>query len=404
MRIVSVETILIGEPENDGPWNWWVTRPMDIFSEFGTRRGDSSPSPMPGRASNVVVRVQTDEGLHGLGTVGLGSPAAKVFIDHHLGSTLIGACPFDVERLWETMFRSTINVGRKGLALEAISAIDIALWDIIGKAVGQPVYNLLGGKTRERIRSYVSQSYAKADLAEVRAEAEEHVRAGFTALKMRFGYGPQDGEAGKRKNYELVGTVRDAIGPDVDLMADAYMGWDVRYAIDMIRRLEEFNLAWVEEPVVPDDLDGYVRIRSSVNTPISGGEHEFTRWGYCEMLKRGAVDIVQPDVNRMGGITEARKVWALASSFHVPVIPHGTQAHNAHLIVAHMNSPLIEHFPTSAFVSSYNLYTKLFDGEPEVENGYVELSDRPGLGVELNTEVLARYRLGDEVLLSAEKE
>src|SRR6185312_15112419 len=131
-----------------------------------------------------------------------------------------------------------------------------------------------------------------------------------------------DGEQGKRKNYALVEAVREAIGPDVELMADAYMGWDVPYAIDMIERLEDLRLKWIEEPVVPDDLAGYARIRERVKTPISGGEHEFTRWGYREMIERGAVDILQPDVNRMGGITEARKVFALASAHDLPVIPH----------------------------------------------------------------------------------
>jgi L-alanine-DL-glutamate epimerase-like enolase superfamily enzyme len=293
------------------------------------------------------------------------------------------------------MFRATINIGRKGLVLEAISALDIALWDIIGKATGQPVYNLLGGRTRERIRAYVSQSYAKADLDAVREEAASYRAQGFTALKMRFGYGPNDGEAGKRKNHELVATVRDAIGPDVDLMADAYMGWDLSYAIDMIRRLEDLNLRWVEEPLVPDDIDGYVRLRSAVSTPISAGEHEFTRWGYRDLLTRGAVDIVQPDVNRMGGITEARKVWALASAFNVPVIPHSHQSHNAHLIMAHVNSPLIEFFPTGVHRTSYTFFTDLFEGEPEAVDGWVELGDAPGLGITLNEELLEEYAVTD---------
>ena len=391
-RIAAIETLLVAEP-GERPDDEWVTAPNDVFLELGGRKTSGLPTPTRGEVSNVVVRVRTDDGLEGLGTVGLGSPAAKAVIEHHLAPLVVGASAFDVERLWERMFRSTISIGRKGLVLEAISAIDIALWDILGKATGQPVYNLLGGRTRERIRAYVSQSYAKADLEAVRAEAAAYRAEGFTALKMRFGYGPNDGEPGKRGNYELVGTVRDAVGTDVDLMADAYMGWDVQYAIDMIRRLEEFNLRWVEEPLVPDDIDGYVRLRSAVSTPISAGEHEFTRWGYKELLTRGAVDIVQPDVNRMGGITEARKVWALASAFNVPVIPHSHQSHNAHLIIAHMNSPLIEHFPTGVHRTGYTLFTELFDGEPEAVGGWVELGDAPGLGITLNEAAVARWAL-----------
>jgi L-rhamnonate dehydratase len=393
-RIASIETIPVGEP-GQRPDDEWVTTPSDVFLELGSRQTLGLPTPTPGVVSNVVVRVRTDDGLEGLGTVGLGSPASKPVIDHHLAPIVLGASAFDVELIWERMFRATINIGRKGLVLEAISAIDIALWDIMGKATGQPLYNLLGGRTRQRIRAYVSQSYAKADLGAVREEAASYRAQGFTALKMRFGYGPNDGEAGKRKNYELVATVRDAIGPDTDLMADAYMGWDLPYAIDMIRRLEDLNLRWVEEPLVPDDIDGYVRLRSAISTPISAGEHEFTRWGYRDLLTRGAVDIVQPDVNRMGGITEARKVWALASAFNVPVIPHSHQSHNAHLIMAHVNSPLIEFFPTGVHRTGYTFFTELFEGEPEAVDGWVELGDAPGLGITLNEELLEEYALTD---------
>jgi L-rhamnonate dehydratase len=393
-RIASIEAIPVAEP-GERPNDEWVTTPSDVFLEPGSRRTSDLPTPLPGVVSNVIVRVRTDDGLEGLGTVGVGSPASKPVIDHHLAPLVVGASPFDVELLWERMFRATINIGRKGLVLEAISAIDIALWDILGKATGQPLYNLLGGRTRDRIRAYVSQSYAKADLDAVREEAASYREQGFTALKMRFGYGPSDGEGGKRANHELVAAVREAIGPDTELMADAYMGWDLSYAIDMIRRLEDLNLRWVEEPLVPDDIDGYVRLRSMVSTPISAGEHEFTRWGYRELLTRGAVDIVQPDVNRMGGITEARKVWALASAFNVPVVPHSHQSHNAHLIMAHLNSPLIEFFPTGVHRTGYTFFTELFEGEPEAVDGWVELGDAPGLGITLDEDVLEEYAVTD---------
>lgn len=396
MRISAVEAIPIREPERrNEPGEWWVTTPLDVFLppfERPTKPSLPGPSSPAERIANVLVRVRTDDGLEGVGLVGVGSPAAVEVIRYHLTPLVLGANPFDVEYLWELMFRSTINLGRKGLVLEAISAIDIALWDIMGKAAGQPVYNLLGGRTRDRIRAYVSQSYASTDLESVRAEARGYVADGFTALKMRIGYGPTDGRAGMRKNWELVGAVREAVGPDVDLMADAYMGWDATYAIAMIRMLDEFELRWVEEPVQPDDLDGYARIRASVATPISGGEHEFTKFGYRDMIEKKAVDVLQPDVNRMGGITEARKVWALAAAHCLPVIPHSPQAHNAHLIMAHLNSPLIECFPRTGVRSGYTFYHELFDGEPDAVDGYVTLSDRPGLGITVVDEVLDRYR------------
>lgn len=358
---------------------------MDVFEDYDKKAGPSEG------VAVTLVRLITDDGLEGWGTIGIASPAFGRLIEHHLAPIVVGASVFDVELIWEKLFRSTINMGRKGFVLEAISAIDIALWDLIGKAAGQPLYNLLGGRTRSTIRAYASQLYAMDDLDALAEEARGYAAEGFTAMKMRFGYGPGDREAGKRRNIDLVRTVREAIGPDIELAADAYMGWDVPYAIDMIRRLEEFNLAWVEEPVVPDNLDGYVRIRAAVHTPISGGEHEFTRWGYREMLMKGAVDIVQPDVNRMGGITEARKVFALASAFNVKCIPHSNQAHNAHLIVSDLNAPMIEFFP-HGLVSGYTFYSQLFDGEPEVERGFVSLSERPGLGITPNWETIDEWR------------
>ena len=161
------------------------------------------------------------------------------------------------------MFRSTLNYGRKGLALEAISAVDIALWDILGKATNQPVYNLLGGKTGETIRVYGSRLYAHENLDLLAAQAEDLVKKGFYGVKQRFGYGPMDGLQGMKKNLRLVQTVRAAIGPDTELMADAYMGWDVPYAIRMIRMIEDadVSLSWIEEPVIPDDADGYAQVQ-----------------------------------------------------------------------------------------------------------------------------------------------
>jgi L-alanine-DL-glutamate epimerase-like enolase superfamily enzyme len=385
-RVVRIETIPILEPWATPNFrDFWCPTPMDVFEDYDRKAG-------PGTGVAVtLVRVVADNGLDGWGTIGIASPAFDPMIEHKLAPIVVGNRVFDVELIWEKLFRATVNMGRKGFVLEAISAIDIALWDLIGKTVEQPLYNLLGGQTRSKIRAYASQLYAMDDLDALADEARGYAAQGFTAVKMRFGYGPADREPGKRRNSELVRTVREAIGPDIELAADAYMGWDEPYAIDMIRRLEEFNLAWVEEPVLPDNIDGYARIRAAVPTPISGGEHEFTRWGYRELITRGAVDIVQPDVNRMGGITEARKVFALASAFNLSCIPHSNQAHNAHLIASHMNAPLIEYFPRE-LVSGYTFFGHLFDGEPEVVDGFAELSDRPGLGIAPNWDTIDQWR------------
>jgi L-alanine-DL-glutamate epimerase-like enolase superfamily enzyme len=191
--------------------------------------------------------------------------------------------------------------------------------------------------------------------------------------------------------------VRQAVGPNVDLMADAYMGWDVSYAIRMIRMLEDagMNLAWVEEPVIPDDIDGYAHIRRSVHTPISGGEHEFTRYGFRGLIRKEAVDILQPDVNRVGGITEARKIWAMAAAYNLSVIPHAGQMHNYHLVMAHLNSPMAEYFPPPADggeLDDDTLFYRLFKGDPRAVDGHITLPDTPGLGLELNEDSIREWR------------
>jgi len=329
--------------------------------------------------------------------VGVGSGAAVYIVQQHLAPLICGRNPFDLELLWETMYRSTLNYGRKGLVLEAISAIDIALWDIVGKATGQPVYNLLGGKTKDRIPVYGSRLYASEDLDKLASRAADLVRQGFQGVKQRFGYGPRAGLAGMRKNLELVSVVRQAIGPTIELMADAYMGWDVPYAIRMIRMLEDagLNLRWVEEPVIPDDIDGYAKIRRSVRTPISGGEHEFTRYGMRDLIMKEAVDILQPDVNRVGGITEARKVWSMAAAHGVTIVPHAGQLHNYHLVISSFNSPMAEYFPHPAdggVLDEDTLFYELFTGEPRAEGGFVSLSEAPGLGLELNADRIREWK------------
>lgn len=394
LTITNVEAMLLRHPDQ-GPRDWWHTSPRDVFMP------DYERLDLPGIPNEVVVRVETADGVSGLGVVGVGNPAHKTFIDSHLTPLVIGKSAFDRELIWEWLFRATINVGRKGIAIEAISAIDIALWDIVGRALGQPVYNILGGRVKKSIPAYASRLLARDSLAETAAEARALREAGFKAVKMRAGFGPFEGRAGMRKNQEAVGTVRDAIGPDVGLAVDVYMGWNVTYAIEMIKILEEFGLLWVEEPVVPDDYDGYARIRSRVATPISGGEHEFTRWGFNELIKRGCVDILQPDVNRVGGITEAQKIFALASAHNLDVIPHADGIHNVHLVASHLNAPWIEATSMRGFSSDSGAgddvglwYDRtVFLGDPEVVDGQMTVPNRPGLGVELNEPLVAELRV-----------
>lgn len=339
----------------------------------------------------LIVEVFTDAGYVGIGNAALAPRVAKQIVDMYLKPLLIGKDPFDTEALWQHMYRQTMAFGRKGIGMAAISAVDIAIWDVLGKASGQPVFRLLGGRTKPKIPIYASKLYSQK-LDDLAAEAGKYKSQGYRAMKMRFGWGPVDGAAGMLRNVELVRTIRDVIGYEIDLMADAYMGWTLDYARRMLPLLEPFRLRWLEEPVIPDDIGGYAALKALGAVPIAGGEHEFTMYGFRELLERKAVDYIQFDTNRVGGITQARKVSAIAEAFSVPVIPHAGQMHNFHIVMASLNSPMAEFFPVFDVEIGNELFWYIFDGEPQPENGYIDLrEDVPGLGITIKEDALKQF-------------
>jgi L-rhamnonate dehydratase len=341
----------------------------------------------------LVVELFTDDGHVGLGNAALAPQVTKQVIDLYLKPLLIGQDPWDIERLWQHMYRKTMAFGRKGIGMVAISAIDIALWDLLGKSAKQPVYRLLGGRTKTRIPVYASRLYS-VELNDLGAEAERYKNDGYRAMKLRFGWGPADGAWGMQRNLELVRTVRDCIGDSVDLMADAYMGWTLDYAKRMLPLLEPFHLRWLEEPVIPDDIQGYAELKSYGRIPIAGGEHEFTLYGFRDLLQAKALDYIQFDTNRVGGITQARKIAALAEAHSVPVIPHAGQMHNYHLVMASLNSPMAEYFPVVDVEVGNELFWYIFQGEPRAQDGGVDLDDStPGLGLTINEAGLEQFEV-----------
>jgi len=332
----------------------------------------------------LIVEVFADDGWVGIGNAALAPQITKQTIDLYLKPLLIGQNPWDIEFLWQHMYRKTMAFGRKGIGMTAISAVDIALWDLLGKSAKQPVYRLLGGRTKPRILVYASRLYS-AELGELAAEAKRYKSEGYKAMKLRFGWGPVDGAAGMQQNVALVRTVREAVGDDIDVMADAYMGWTLDYAKRMLPLLEPFHLRWLEEPVIPDDIHGYAELKSAGRIPIAGGEHEFTLYGFRDLLEAGAVDYIQFDTNRVGGITQARKIAALAEAHSVPVIPHAGQMHNYHIVMASLNSPMAEYFPIVDVEVGNELFWYIFDGEPKAKDGFIDLDDNlPGLGLTIN--------------------
>jgi L-alanine-DL-glutamate epimerase-like enolase superfamily enzyme len=341
----------------------------------------------------LVVEIFTDAGHVGIGNAALAPRLTKQAIDLYLAPLLIGADPFDVEYLWQHMYRRTMAWGRKGVGMTAISALDIALWDILGKATNQPVFRLLGGRTKRRIPVYASRLYSQP-LDRLAAEAATYRDEGYTAMKLRFGWGPADGAAGMRHNVDLVRTVREVVGDAVDVMADAYMGWTLDYARRMIPLLEPYRLRWLEEPVIPDDLRGYVALKAMGRIPIAGGEHAFTQYEIRDLLEQRAVDYVQIDTNRVGGISQARKIAALAESFAVPVVPHAGQMHNYHIVMASLNCPIAEYFPPVDVEVGNELFWYIFDGEPAASDGAIDLSDDvPGLGLTIREQELGRFQV-----------
>jgi len=362
----------------------WLCTPLTHFKDI-KERGEA----YYGHVGLILVQIETDSGIIGIGTCGTANSGIKKIIDDHFAPLILGEDPFKVELIWSKLYRSSARFGRRGVAISAISGIDIALWDIMGKALNVPVYELLGGKTRDEIQVYASRLYALKDLDALADEARGYVKEGFTMLKQRFGFGPADGVKGMKGNIALIKTVREAVGDEIEVAADAYMGWDLEYAIKMERELRPYGLKWIEEALMPHDVNGYARLCSLSETPISHGEHSYTRWDYQEIIEKGAAHILQPDVNRVGGITEARKIWAMAAARDLPVVPHGNDLHNLHLVFSQVNTPFTEYFPQE-WDGGNTHFWNIFDGNPVHKNGKISMSNEPGLGYVLKEDVVQK--------------
>ena len=359
-----------------------LVTPLDIYPQFQETRGSWF-----WESGMAVVEIETVDGIIGHGWCEDGCDATARIIDNHLSRLLVGQDAAEIEGLWDRLFRASLPYGRKGSALHAISAIDIALWDIAGKSVGKPVYELFGGPVRETIPVYASALHPVGH-EKVAAEAKAYVADGYQAMKMRFPFGPGDGIDGMRENERHVANVRDAVGDDIEIMADAYMGWDFAYAKKMVRLLEPYRLAWLEEAFLPDDLNSYAKLRQATNIPISGGEHEYTHFGFQQIIEKGAMDILQPDLRRCGGFTVARKIAALAAAAGLNVIPHAYGPVHLHFAQGHTNVPMIEHFPVPCWDELPDVDREpIFHGEPQPSGGYVTISMEPGLGVTVNDKI-----------------
>lgn len=355
-----------------------------------------------GRRSATLVEVATDSGLTGWGEAfaqGLEPPQiAAAVVEHALRPLVLGANPLDIEVLWHRMYHQTRDYGRKGSVIAAISAVDIALWDLAGKHYGEPVHRLLGGAFRDRVQPYATGFYrlrGQGEAPRLADEALAHFEAGFRLMKVKLGYGVDD-------DIAVIRAVARAIeGRGVTLMVDTNHAYGRAEALRLGYVLDELDLRWYEEPVAPEDIDGYCELRARLRTPIAGGENEHTLHGFRELLGRHAVDIAQPDVGSCGGLTAARHIVALAQANGIEVNPHVwgsavAQAASLHLIAA---LPVAHHSvfarpPVLEYDRSSHPFRRELVTEPiEMADGAVPVPQGPGLGITLRAETLDRFRI-----------
>ncbi|MGC9467130.1 MAG: enolase C-terminal domain-like protein [Anaerolineae bacterium] len=351
---------------------------LDVYPEFNERdwtKGPEGPQPI----SEIYVEIETDAGISGL--FGPIDDYQAYVIRTFLRPFLLGRDPLATELLYDQMLRLHRH-GRSGMFMTGVSPVDCALWDLKGKAWGQPIYRLLGGPTRPSVPAYASMlGYSVEPDAAVEI-ALDFKEQGFAAQKWFFRYGPGDGAKGKERNVALVRALRDALGPYYTLMFDAYMGWDGRYAAEMLETLAPYKLTWLEEPLPPERVGTFRKLNAGSKVPLATGEHVYTRWQVKELLDAGAIDFVQTDPDWTGGITELVKICALASAYDVPVVAHGHSLLAA-LHVAGSQSPTT--VPYVEYLVRHQARKQAFHTPAYgPEKGHVDLPDLPGLGLVLD--------------------
>jgi L-rhamnonate dehydratase len=351
-----------------------------------------------GSQDDLVIKVTTDEGIVGVGEVDSAPEAVQALVRRRsshaiagsLHDLLVGEDPRDVERLWQKMYRGLIYIGRRGIALHALSGIDIALWDIKGKAEGKPVHELLGGAKRESVRAYASML-----MPDTPEETAERVAAlcddGFTAVKLGWGILGQD----PKHDVKLAAAAKDAAG-DCEIMIDAGLGYvaDAKTATEVARELEQLGVFWLEEPFEPDEYEAYAELADGVDIRIAAGEQDTTVWGFRELIDRGHVDLVQPDVTRCGGITELLRIAELARGRGVETVPHAWKSGIIKAASLQCNAVLPDALFQEYCISDTPINQTLTRERLPLEaGGVVRIPTAPGIGVTLDDEVVERYRV-----------
>ncbi|KAK7718844.1 hypothetical protein SLS57_005954 [Botryosphaeria dothidea] len=379
--IKKVKTFLIqgvgsgGDYHNVKGGHWLIdtkiSTPMSGYEQYRTSRTSWGINVL----GSFCVEIEASDGTKGFAT-GFGGPPACWLVAEHFERFLIGADPRDTNHLFEQMYRGSMFYGRKGLPVAVISVIDLAIWDLLGKIRNEPVYKLIGGATRERLHFYCTGPEPTAAKS-----------MGFVGSKVPLPYSPGEGFEGMRKNIDFLTKHRDSVGPDYPIMVDCYMSLNVPYTIELVEKTKHLNINWWEECLSPDDFDGHALLKKAHPTvKFTTGEHEYSRYGFRKLIEGRNLDILQPDVMWVGGLTELLKISAMAQAYDIPVVPHASGPYSYHFVIAQPHSPFQEYLANSPDGKSVlPVFGSLFSNEPIPVNGYLDAADldKPGFGLEI---------------------
>ena len=377
VKIVDIRAYVINQAGSGGDYHdqkegHWIldsniSTPMSNYSDYKKSRTSFGINVM----KSIVVEVEASDGSIGVSTGQGGSPACYM-IEQHFRRFIVGHDPRDINKAWDQMYRASMYYGGKGLPMWAISVVDIALWDLLGKIRQEPVYKMIGGAVRDEIELYCTG--IRPDVAK---------DAGFIGGKMPLPFAPVDRHEGLKANVEHFQKMRNKVGPDFWLMADCWMSLNVPYAVELAIAMKEVDLYWIEEALHPGDMDGHKLLKDRAPwMRWTTGEHEYTRYGFRKLIETRSIDILQPDLTWCGGLTELLRISSMAAAYDIPVVPHGSGAYSYHFVISQPHCPFCEYLNTSPDCLSFpSVFGSLFENEILPVNGKIKLNDEPGFGM-----------------------
>ncbi len=340
------------------------------------------------KTRSIFVQVYTDEGVIGIGECSpMNSSVIANFVNTTLRPLVVGENPLEIDKLWNKMTFRTYKLGVQGVQPEAISGIDIALWDILGKVVGLPIHTLLGGCYRDKVMMYASiGGGADMTISQMVKRVESYLDQGFKAIKIRMDWGAMRQDVDPKKDYEMFKAVKELIGDDIPLSFDANNGYSVSTAIAQGRKFEQIGIYHYEEPVAQYDYAGIAEVANALDVPVSAGEHEYNRWQFRDLIEQAKVDIIQPDVVKCGGISEMSKIAVLGSIYNKHFVPHQTQPTIGTVANLHICCAIPNATRPQEFTGRNPQLDELFKEPLVFEDGYIHIPKKPGLGLEIDNE------------------